>query len=91
MQRKPCILIPSPNVTNNHQYKNAHVLEEKGAASLIEDKNLGEGALMKEVSRLIRDRSALAGMSEKIAVFSIENAGEIIYSELKNLVKADKM
>ena len=91
MQRKPCILIPSPNVTNNHQYKNAHVLEEKGAASLIEEKNLGEGALMKEVSRLIRDRSALAGMSEKIAVFSIENAGEIIYNELKNLVKADKM
>ncbi len=91
VQKKPCILIPSPNVTNNHQYKNAHVLEEKGAASLIEEKNMGDGALEKEVSRLIRDRAALAKMSENIAGFSIENTGEMIYNELKNLVKAKKM
>lgn len=91
MQKKPCILIPSPNVTNNHQYKNAHVLEERGAASLIEEKDLGDGALVKEVSRLIRDKGALAAMSENISAFSIENTGEMIYGELKNLVKAKKI
>lgn len=31
VQKKPCILIPSPNVTDDHQYKNAKVLEDAGA------------------------------------------------------------
>ena len=37
---KPSILIPSPNVAENHQYHNACVLRDAGAALLIEEKDL---------------------------------------------------
>ncbi len=86
VMRKPSILIPSPNVTNNHQYKNAHVLEEHGAAVLIEEKDLGDGVLTKAVEELFGDRERLAALSENVAKFAQINAGEIIVEGLKALV-----
>jgi UDP-N-acetylglucosamine--N-acetylmuramyl-(pentapeptide) pyrophosphoryl-undecaprenol N-acetylglucosamine transferase len=40
---RPVLLIPSPNVTENHQYHNAMALEQKGAALVIEEKHLEKG------------------------------------------------
>jgi len=42
----PAILIPSPNVVNNHQYYNARLLEKAGAALLLEEKDFAEPALL---------------------------------------------
>ena len=49
------ILIPSPNVTNNHQYKNAAVLRDAGAAMLFEEKDLTPGVLTGAVEKLCSD------------------------------------
>ncbi len=46
------ILIPSPNVTANHQYKNAKRFEEAGAGILIEEKDLSNAALVSAVKRI---------------------------------------
>lgn len=86
IQKKPCILIPSPNVTNNHQYKNAAALSGKGAALLIQEHDLSRGRLMREISALIEDRKRLFEMSEKISSFAVNNCNNLIYFDLKKLV-----
>lgn len=51
----PCILIPSPNVTNNHQEKNARLLEGRGGAVVIVEKDCTPEKLYSEVRALLAD------------------------------------
>ena len=51
----PCILIPSPNVTDNHQEKNARALSDNGAAVLLLEKDCTAQRLMDEVNGLLND------------------------------------
>ena len=88
---KPCILIPSPNVTDNHQYKNAKVLADRGGALLIEEKDLKEGVLAQAVSELLADEQRLKRMSEAMSSMAMKNAGEKIYNLLISLVKKENM
>ncbi|MBE6564970.1 MAG: undecaprenyldiphospho-muramoylpentapeptide beta-N-acetylglucosaminyltransferase [Ruminococcaceae bacterium] len=88
---KPCILIPSPNVTDNHQYKNAKVLADRGGALLIEEKDLKEGVLAQAVEKLLADEETLKRMSEAMSSMAMKNAGERIYNLLISLVKKEKM
>ena len=81
------VLIPSPNVTNNHQYKNAHVLENADACILIEEKNLGGGALAKAVEGLICDSSKRASMEKNVKKFAVADAAQRIYEYIKETVK----
>lgn len=90
MMKKPCVLIPSPNVTDNHQYKNAVELEKKNAALVFEEKDLGEGVLEKAVSSLIYDENKLEEMKNNISFFAIEDANGLIYSGVKELIEKKK-
>ncbi|MEG0457731.1 MAG: undecaprenyldiphospho-muramoylpentapeptide beta-N-acetylglucosaminyltransferase [Oscillospiraceae bacterium] len=56
---KASILIPSPNVTENHQYHNAMVLVKKGAAILIEEKDLTDESLIDATKKILSDKSVL--------------------------------
>lgn len=87
MLGKTSIMIPSPNVTNNHQYKNAKVIEDMGGCVLIEEKNLSDGRLENEVSRLIGDAKLRAGMGEAISHFADLDANKLIYEEVRRLVR----
>ena len=51
----PCILIPSPNVTNNHQEKNARVLEEAGGAVVVLEKDCSPEKMYELVTQLLDD------------------------------------
>ncbi len=90
MMKKPAIFIPSPNVTNNHQYKNAHVLEEHGAAVLIQEKDLEEGVLLQAVESLLGSREKLATIGKNIGDFAGENAAQIIVDGIKELIGSKK-
>ena len=62
----PCILIPSPNVTNDHQTKNARVLVQRGGAVLIpEGEDMGR-KLYDTVTELLRDGDRRKQMSEAL-------------------------
>ena len=87
MMRKPVILIPSPNVTDNHQYKNAKVLSDANAAELIEEKDLTEERLQEAVCRLMSDDGLRQSRSENIARFAREDAGILIYKEITKLLR----
>ena len=62
---KPSILIPSPNVAENHQYHNAMALAENGGAILIEEKDLGEKKIADIVLDLKNNKEKLADISRK--------------------------
>ncbi len=87
--RKSAILIPSPNVTDNHQYKNARELELAGAASLIEEKDLCAEKLEKEVNALLFG-SRGQELSKNIYSFALPDAERVIFEEIINLVKNKK-
>ena len=87
LMKKSAILIPSPNVADNHQYKNAKALADAGAAVLIEEKNLQAGALTESVTRLLADGKAREKMEKSIASFADADANKRIWNEIVELVK----
>ncbi len=89
--KKPSILIPSPNVTDNHQYKNAKVLSDAGAARLLAEEELTDGVLAKNVEELLLDREACREMGENFSSFAQKNANELIYNEILALVNSRKV
>ena len=82
---KPSVLIPSPNVTNNHQYYNAKSVADAGAAVLIEESSLqnGYGPFVSAVLQLLEDREKLAGMAAQAASIGRTDAVDIIYKNIK--------
>ena len=91
---KCSIFIPSPNVAENHQYKNAKVLSDAGAAALFEEKDLVDGAkpLIEEVEKLLSDggEKLRAERSEKIRQFAVSDANKLIYNDLVKLVQSGR-
>lgn len=86
---KSSIFIPSPNVAENHQYKNAKVLADAGAAALFEERELVDGALplIQEVEKLLSpDGAAIsAERGEKIRQFAVPDSNKLIYNDLCRL------
>ncbi len=83
----PSILVPSPNVTANHQEKNARVLSDKGAAVLMLEDQLNGNQLYDTVMELLSDPKRLENMRRALGEMCIENANERIYTVLRNLMK----
>ena len=89
MQKKVSIMIPSPNVTNNHQYKNAKVLADAEAAVLIEEKDLANGRLAKEIGELRADPKREEKMRAAIGTFALEDANKRILDQIMSLVESN--
>ena len=62
----PCILVPSPNVTNNHQEKNARVLEAGGGAVVVLEKDCTPQGMYDLVMGLLKDENRRAEMSRSL-------------------------
>ncbi|MEG0876114.1 MAG: undecaprenyldiphospho-muramoylpentapeptide beta-N-acetylglucosaminyltransferase [Oscillospiraceae bacterium] len=75
---KPAILVPSPNVTNNHQEKNARVLEKAGAAVLIPETDITADKLLGSVSLLLSRPETLDAMSAQMKGIGVCDATERI-------------
>jgi UDP-N-acetylglucosamine--N-acetylmuramyl-(pentapeptide) pyrophosphoryl-undecaprenol N-acetylglucosamine transferase len=79
--KKPAILVPSPNVAANHQYKNAKVLKDANAAELIEDSDINT-KLVNTINNLINDESKLETLKTNIKAFANPNAIKTISNEI---------
>lgn len=84
----PAVLIPSPNVTGNHQYQNAKALAERGAAVLLEEREIGKLSAL--VSALLADKERLAQMSAAIRTFYRPRANAEIWEDILLLTKNRK-
>lgn len=82
---KASILIPSPNVTENHQYHNAMALVSKDAAVLIEEKDLTGERLLKELDVLLSDPERRRRLGENAKRLAIPDANERIYEVIAGL------
>ncbi len=82
---KASILIPSPNVAENHQYHNAKALADKGAAILIEEKDLTGAKLIREVESLLNDPLRLEMLGANAKQLAVPDAVERIASILSDL------
>ncbi|MEA5050345.1 MAG: undecaprenyldiphospho-muramoylpentapeptide beta-N-acetylglucosaminyltransferase [Oscillospiraceae bacterium] len=83
------VLIPSPNVTENHQYYNALTLKNIGAALLFEEKDIDIDAVAREVARLAADRQRLRMMGVNARSLAVPNTAKLIYDNIARMV-ADK-
>ena len=78
---KPILLIPSPNVTANHQYHNALALMKEKAALMIEEKELEEN-FQKKLSLLIGNKSIQKQIKENLRRLSKPDATQKILNEI---------
>ncbi|MDR1953261.1 MAG: undecaprenyldiphospho-muramoylpentapeptide beta-N-acetylglucosaminyltransferase [Clostridiales Family XIII bacterium] len=76
------ILIPSPNVTGNHQYFNAKLLKDRGAAMIVDEGELTAESLMDEILRLKSNKAALNRMAEAAGTLGRSDAADIIYDHI---------
>jgi UDP-N-acetylglucosamine--N-acetylmuramyl-(pentapeptide) pyrophosphoryl-undecaprenol N-acetylglucosamine transferase len=87
---KPCILVPSPNVAEDHQTKNALALADKNAALVVSDK-ISRKELGKTIQILAGDESLQATLKNNILKLAHKDAAENIAAEiLKILGREDK-
>jgi UDP-N-acetylglucosamine--N-acetylmuramyl-(pentapeptide) pyrophosphoryl-undecaprenol N-acetylglucosamine transferase len=83
----PSILVPSPNVAENHQYYNAKSLEEKNAAILIKDENLSD-KLFETVVNTISSEKKLKELKQNALKLAKPNAAEVIASRVIKYMEA---
>ena len=82
---KPVVLVPSPNVTNNHQEKNARILEEHGAAVVLRETECDGERLYEAVKELLGDRERLSGMEKAVQSMAVPDSAEKIYGIILEL------
>ncbi len=83
----PSILIPSPYVPNNHQYKNAMDLVKEDAAMLIEEKDLTPEVLMQNVNSILVSTKKQEEMKKNLSKLGVSNSATIIYQEIQKLIE----
>ncbi len=84
---KPAILVPSPFVAANHQYKNAKVLADRGGVELIEEKGCTGEGLYRAALELLADGSRRAAMGRALKELASPHAAQDIYENLMSLLK----
>ena len=84
---KPSILIPLPNVSNDHQMYNAKVLEKVGATKILLNDTLKGDNLNDSINQIILDKNTLKDMGKNATKVSTQNVEEKIYNEIKKILK----
>lgn len=85
----PSIMIPSPYVTHNHQYKNAKALEDKKACKILEEKDFCKENLLTLIDDCFK-KEVYNEMRKNLKEFSCPNSAEAIYKEIMGLVRNEE-
>lgn len=83
----PAILVPSPYVTANHQYKNAKELEERGACTIVTEEDFSKDRIIEEIDNLLNDSNKLKEMSKKSKELGIPDSSTRIYENIKKIIR----
>ena len=82
---KPVLIVPSPNVTDNHQEKNARVLEQAGGAKVFLEGEFEAESLLREIERLLESPGELGAMSGAMRALSVPDATDKIVDQILSL------
>jgi UDP-N-acetylglucosamine--N-acetylmuramyl-(pentapeptide) pyrophosphoryl-undecaprenol N-acetylglucosamine transferase len=83
---KPVVLVPSPNVADDHQTKNANALVQKHAALMVRDA-VARDELVPTVLGLFKDEAKQRELEEQIKMLALADADEVIAQEVLSLIK----
>ena len=83
----PCVLIPSPNVTDNHQEKNARIIEGRGGCVMLLEKECTAQRLYDEVTALLRDADRREAMRKALMESSMPDSADRICDIIAELAK----
>ena len=83
----PCIMVPSPNVTGNHQEKNARVLEDAGAAAVVREADCDGRSLYETAKAILSDPERTGGMRTAARGMAVVDAAERIYQTAIELAR----
>ena len=86
----PAVLVPSPYVANNHQEKNARVLERSGGAVVLREETCTAQELFRTVCTVLHDKARLEKMEAAMAGLGIRDATERIYGVITGLCEGRK-
>ena len=84
---KPVVIVPSPNVTNNHQEKNARVLERAGGARVLLEGEFDAQSLLALVRELLSDKAELKKMSDSMVALANPDAADKICGIVLDLLR----
>lgn len=87
---KPSIIIPSPNVANNHQYYNALELENCGVIQMMEEKDITKEKLGEEILHLLNNQEELKKLKQNMGDYKKIKPMETIYKSIKDLIHTTK-
>ena len=81
------LIIPSPNVANNHQYYNAKELNDKGCIKMLEEKDITSEVLLAKIEECLNNMNLREKMKKAMQKLDTKNSSEMIYREIKRLVE----
>lgn len=83
----PCVLIPSPNVTDNHQEKNARALEKPGGAVVILEKDCSAQKIFDEIKAIVDDPKKSGAMQKALHSIVVPDSAERVCAIMEALIK----
>ncbi len=83
----PCVLIPSPNVTDNHQEKNARALERTGGAVVVLEKDCTAEKIYQEVKAIVDNPASCRDMSKALFSMVVPDSAERVCGIMERLIK----
>ncbi len=84
---KPAILVPSPNVTHNHQYHNVMSLVRENAAMILEEKDISGKNLVEMTRKIFADKNFEKTLSDNAVKLAIYDSSQKIYEQLMDIKK----
>ena len=86
----PTVFIPSPYVTNNHQYKNAMDLVKKDAALILEEKDLNKNNFIRIIDETLENEEKYNKIKDNLSKLGIKDSAARIYNILKEMILDDR-
>lgn len=83
----PCVLIPSPNVTDNHQEKNARAMEAQGGAVVLLEQDATPEKLYGQITELLTDTNKYNAMRKALYGISVPDSAERLCAVMEQLIK----
>lgn len=83
----PCILIPSPNVTDNHQEKNARALERAGGATVLLERECTPQRVYGEIKAIVSDPKRYEAMRKALLSVAVPDSAERVCAVMEQLIK----
>ena len=83
----PCIIVPSPNVTDNHQEKNARILERRGGAVVLREDECDGETLFRQAKTLLEDEDRCTAMRQALHELAVVDSTQRIYETILELAR----